>query len=301
MSNYVIFTDNSCELSPSDCAKYDLQRVMIEFYFPDTEIEDPDDVDGFYKILRPNYLSKTSATNPQQFIDAFKPFLDAGNDILYFGLMRGLSVTIDNCLLAIQELTTQYPDRRIVGLDSRCVSGGLGYLAMEAAKKRLSGHNMDDVIAHIESIKMSIVHDFTVDKLDYLHAGGRVSKLAQVVGEALGVRPILHVNYEEEKGKGGDPEKKDRLVKRTQARGKKQTLRIMSDRIAANIQRSDDGSPIGAILISHGDCLDKAQELSKLIHEALPNIGIEFTRMGGVIGTHCGPTVMGAFYLGYER
>ena len=308
---FVQFTDNACDLSPEVCAEYDVHRIMIQFRIEDPKdpsrnlIEDPDDVDEFYSKLSDDNLPKTAAANSAQFIEKFTPFLDAGLDILYFGLMKGLSATIDAAQMAAKELSEKYPERRIVCLDSRCVSGGLGYLVMKVAKMRLAGTSLDEIIDYIENNKMSIIHDFTIDKLNFLRAGGRISRASQFFGELLGICPVMHVDYTTGDDKDWDrDEMKDRLVLRTKVRGKRLALKAMADRIFENIKRDDEGNPIGFILVAYGDCHEKAEEFIKLLQapERFDNrIEIMVTRIAGVIGSHVGGTVLHPSYEGYER
>ncbi len=311
---YEIVTDGSCDLAPGRLARLRVACVPIEYHIGDPNnpeinlIQNPNDPDEFYRLLSVDNLPKTAASNTEDFKKVFIPILKAGRDVLYFGIMRGLSRTLDAAKTAAEELLMQYPDRRIECLDSRCISGGLGHLVILASRFRDSGASLDEMIEYVESTKMKIVHDFSVDYLDYLLAGGRLSQGEYLLGTILGICPIMHVDYTT--GGKHDPDRddlRDRLVPRGKERvkGKAKAMRVMADILYDNIERDENDEPVGFIMIAHGNCHDKVERFIRLLRapERFGDYPIEImiTRIGGAVGSHVGPTVIHPSYIGKVR
>ena len=147
----------------------------------------------FYQQMREGVVFKTAA-NMEDFRSAFEPALAEGQDILYLGFSSGLSNTASICKAVVQELQEQYPQRKIVAVDSLCASGGQGMLVIWQSKKRDRHADLQALTAYLSEIVPHMCHWFTVDDLEYLKRGGRVSPTTALVGNLLGIKPILHVD-----------------------------------------------------------------------------------------------------------
>ena len=163
----------------------------------------------------------------------------------------------------------QYPDRKIICVDSLCASLGQGLLVDAVAAKKAEGVSLEECAKYAEDIKMSVAHWFTVDDLFYLHRGGRVSKTTAIVGSALGIKPVMHVDDE------------GKLVKVDVARGRKNSIK--------------------RLFISHGDCSEEAEALMDMIKKEFSPVSTCINHIGPVIGSHSGPGTMALFFLATER
>ena len=288
MNKYIILTDSSCDLPQ---AKYDALGVD---YVPLTVNLDGKDYNNyadwreiephaFYEELRAAKPTKTSAANTDQFKTAMKPHLDAGEDILYIGFTTGLSGTFNAGRLAAEELMEQYPDRKIICVDSLCASLGQGLLVDIAAEKQAEGASLEECAKYTEDVKMSVAHWFTVDDLFYLHRGGRVSKTTAIVGSALGIKPVMHVDDE------------GKLVKVDVARGRKNSIKRLFDKLKTT------NTSIERVFISHGDCSEEAEALMDMIKKEFSPVSTCINHIGPVIGSHSGPGTMALFFLATER
>ena len=170
-------------------------------------------------------------------------------------------------------------------MDTRCISGGLGLLVEHMAERMEAGESFEQVIAWGEANKLKIAHRFTVDDLNYLKAGGRVSNAAALVGSVLGIKPVLYVPD------GGTLD----VVKK--ARGRKAALRAILDGVLHDLSKLED--PTGLrIHILQADCRTDAEFLRDGIRAVYPHVGeITITSLGVVIGAHCGPGLLTVFYL----
>lgn len=289
MSNFAILTDSCCDLPQSIITELNISVLPLSFLigeqtyqnYPDNREMSPQD---FYARLRGGEMATTSAVNVGQYEEAFAPLLEEGKDILVLAFSSALSTTYQSAVIAAGDLQAQYPDRKILVVDTLCASMGQGLLVYLAAKKAQAGASLQEVYDWAEATKGSISHQFTVDDLDFLKRGGRISTATAVVGTMLSVKPLLHVSDE------------GKLVSVGKARGRSAALKSLISKVESTAQPDLD-----TIFISHGDCLDEIAPLVTSIQGRFPNANITVNHMGPVIGAHAGPDTVAVFYLGTER
>ena len=286
MQNYIIVTDSGSDLTKEWAKEIDVKvidlAVSIEGAEPvaDSKI-DPKEL---YAMLRDKKSASTSAINIEDFTRAATPFLEEGKDILYLGFSSGLSSTYSSGHIAAEELSEKYPDRKIYTVDTLCASLGQGLLVYLAAQLRANGASIEEVRDFAESNKLNLCHWFTVDDLVYLKRGGRVSPTVAFVGGLLGIKPIMHVDNE------------GHLIKVGTVRGRKAALKAIVEKYGETALDKN-----GKIFISHGDCIDDANEVADMIKETYGTEVELITDVGAVIGSHSGPGTFAFFYLGKER
>ena len=288
MSNYVIFTDSACDISPELLKKWNVPFVSLTFRF-DGEDQDHSNNDfptpEFYARMRAGSVAKTSAVNVETFKAAFAPILEAGNDLFYLGFSSGLSNTCNAGQLAANELQEQFPERKIIVVDSLAASAGFGLLVYLAVQRRDAGATIEEVAAYITEQRPHLCHWFTVDDLVYLKRGGRISPAVALVGTVLGIKPVLHVDDE------------GHLINVSKARNRKAALKELANKYT---ELAIDPKS-GPIFISHGDCLDDAKRLGEMIR-AQHGVEVQlYTDVGPVIGAHSGPGTLALFFLGQHK
>ena len=290
MNQFALFTDSSCDL-PLHLAE-EMQLTVLPLtlhmdgcdyknYLDERDITYPD----FYAALPKAQSVKTSAANTQAFIEAMEPVLEAGQDILYIGFSSALSGTCNAGFQAAAELREKYPDRKIYCVDSLCASMGEGLLVTLADQKRRTGASIEEVRDYVEDTKLHICHWFTVDDLNHLKKGGRVSATAAFLGTMLGIKPIMHVDNA------------GRLIPVDKQRGRKASVR----RLADEMQRLAINPAEQKVYISHGGCEEDAKTLANIIRERMGTTDITIGYVGPVIGAHSGPGTLALFFLGTER
>lgn len=286
MNDYIIVTDSACDIAADVLAGWGVKSQSLTFRFNgegrEYRNEDLAPKD-FYQRMRNGASGKTAAINIETFKDFFRAELKEGRDVLYLGFSSGLSNTYNAGRLAAEELHEEFPDRRVITVDTLCASAGEGLIVKLAVDKKAEGAGIEDVARYVMEICPKLCHWFTVDDLQYLKRGGRVSPTAAFVGGVLNIKPVMHVDDE------------GKLTPVKKVRGRKAALREIADKYE---QLALDKS--GIVYISHGDCMDDADEMKKLLEQKGGSVEL-ITDVGPVIGTHSGPGTLAVFYLGSQR
>lgn len=287
---YRIITDSTGDLTPELVRELDLTVIPMEFTVDGKSYHNYPDghemsAKAFYDLLRSGKTSTTAQINSQEFVEWAAPMLQAGEDLLYIAFSSGLSGTCQSALLAKQELSEKYPDRKIYVADSLCASMGEGLLVYYAAKMQQEGKSIDEVYQWVQDNKLHLCHWFTVDDLNHLKRGGRVSPAAALFGTMLGIKPVLHVDDA------------GHLIPVAKIRGRRQSL----DALVAHMEETVTNPENQVIFISHGDCLEDAQYVADKIRSKWNVKNIVLNEIGPVIGTHSGPGTVALFFLGTKR
>lgn len=289
MDEYVITTDNNSDLPENFYREHQIGCTYLS-YSMDGKIYTKEDLlptGEFYDRMRAGAMPTTAQVNPEAVRGLMEPYLQAGKDLLHIAFSSGLSGSYDSCRIAAEELAQRYPERKIQVLDSLSASLGQGLLVHYAVKMKENGHSMEEVAQWVESHKKNLVHLFTVDDLDHLHRGGRVSKATAIVGGMLNIKPVLHVD---DNGK---------LVATGKVRGRRKSLQALVDGMRAQIGSYASGCD--TIFISHGDCEEDARYVEKKVRELYPIETVIINYVGATIGAHSGPGTVALFFLGDTR
>lgn len=285
MSDFVIFTDSGCDISPEILSEWGVSHRGLNFRFDgeDKEYSNNDMTsDEFYKRMREGAVAKTSAVNVETFERAFEDILKEGKDILYIGFSSGLSTTYNSGRIAATQLADKYPERKILTVDTLAASAGQGLILKLALDKKNEGATIDEVAAFTDDIKFKISIWFTVDDLVYLKRGGRVSPTAAFFGNMLGIKPILKMDEE------------GHLIPNSKVRGRRTAIAALADKYGE--LSTDLGG--ANVFISHGDCISDAQYLADLLKERYGATVDLITNVGTVIGAHSGPGTLALFFVG---
>ena len=288
MNSYVVFTDSGCDVSPEVLAQWGVPFVSMSFAFDGEEKEYLNtDITNkeFYDRMRQGAHAKTSAVNADTFARAFAPILEEGKDILYVAFSSGLSTTVNSAHMAARDLKETYPDRKIVIVDTLAASAGSGLMVYLAVEKRNAGVSLEGNAEYIESLTAHNCIWFTVDDLEYLKRGGRVSPLVAFAGGILGVKPVLQMDNE------------GHLVKVSTARGRKNSIKALADKYA-ELSYAEKNTPV---FISHADCEADANELANILTQKYGAKVTLITEIGPVIGSHAGPGTVALFFIGEHR
>ena len=290
MNNYILISDSSTDLTPELMKESNVEILPLTFiidgksysnYLDEREMP----IKEFYSLLRNGKIVTTGQVNVKNFLDVFENYLKNGLDILYIAFSSGLSGTYNSATIAAAELSQKYPERKIIVADSLSASMGEGLLVYLAAQKAKRGAGIDEVAKWVEENKLNLCHWFTVDDLMFLKRGGRVSSAAALMGTALGIKPVMHVDNE------------GHLIPISKVRGRRKSL----DALVSKMEESAINPKEQVVFISHGDCIEDAEYLAKQIKSKLKVKDIKINTIGPVIGAHSGPGTMALFFLGSER
>lgn len=287
MKLYGIAADSGCDISPAQLRAWGVSLVEMTLQFDgEAEIRASQmPPEAFYRRLRDGASAHTAAVNGEILRESLLPLLRDGLDVLYLAFSSGLSSTYHAACLTAEELEQEFPGQRVQVIDSRCGSGGYGLLLYLAVQRKQAGDSLEELTRYLEDHKMSVCHWFTVDDLHFLRRGGRIGAATAVLGAALQVKPVLHMD---EAGT---------LQARFNVRGRKKAIRALAERYG-ELALQPDQAPV---YITHGDCIGDAEALAALLRE---QYGVEvqyIAPIGPVIGAHSGPGTLALYFLGKER
>lgn len=288
--DFLILTDSTCDMPQEMADALGIAilpiRVVVEekeyaHYLDGRELGFHD----FYEKLRAGVSAKTSAANMEEFLAQMEPALAAGRDVLYLGFSSALSSTYSVGAVTAAQLAEKYPERKIYAVDTFCASFGQGLLVYLAAQQRLQGRSIDEVKAYAEEIRPQLCHWFTVDDLQHLKRGGRVSAAAAAFGTVLNIKPVLHVDDE------------GRLVPVSKVQGRIASIKSLMKKM----QETAVNPAEQVVFISHGDCEKEAKKLADMVRESIGVKEIVINPIGPIIGAHSGPGTVALFFLGTKR
>lgn len=287
MQDYVILTDSSADLSAEMVDELGVEVLPLSFLigensyqnYPDNREMAPKD---FYDRVRAGAMPTTNAVNPTQALEAIEPLLKAGRDVLILGFSSGLSATYGSMKMAADELSEQYPERKVLAVDTLAASLGQGLLVYLAVQHKKAGKSIEEVRDWVEQNKLRICHWFTVNDLMHLKRGGRVSAATALVGTMLSIKPVLHVDDE------------GHLINMSKARGRKASLDALVNKVG---ELADDPAE-QTMFLSHSDCLEDAQYVAEQIKARYGTQKFEFNFIGPVIGAHTGTGCVALFFIG---
>ncbi|MBQ7103371.1 MAG: DegV family protein, partial [Anaerotignum sp.] len=195
MADYQIFSDGACDIGFEKAAELNIQLIPFyvsidhENYYKEI-LEIPLE-DYFRFMTEEKGYPKTSLPSIQDYIDAFRPALEAGKDVLCLTMTRSLTASQESAMTAKSMLEEDFPDRRIEVINSWVATGAQALLLMEMARMQKNGKSMDDVLAYVEKARVDARIHFMVGDLSYLEVGGRIGKLATLSGGLLKIKPII--------------------------------------------------------------------------------------------------------------
>lgn len=285
--SYRIITDTCCDFPDSMYKELNLLVTPLTVRFRDQEVCSYTEawLQDMFAGLRSGETATTSAVNPQAWQDVMDPVLAAGEDALVLTFSSGLSTTYQSAVIAAEELSQRYPERKIRVIDTLCASLGQGLLVYYACQKRDAGMDFDTLVQWCEDTRLHLCHWFTVDDLMFLKRGGRVSAATALVGTMLQIKPVLHVDDE------------GHLINMSKARGRKASIEALAKKLGETGLPGENET----VFICHGDCLDDAKHLETLLKDKYGVKNVFIYYVGAVIGSHSGPGTLALFYLGSKR
>ena len=290
MRDYVILTDSCCDLSAEMAAELGVEVLPLSLQMGDRTYRNY--LDGreigfheFYERVRSGELATTSAVNVGEFEEKMREILKTGKDILSISFSSALSTTYQSSVIAAEELKDEFPDAKILTVDSLCASLGQGLFVYLCAQEQKKGKTIDEVKTFAEETKGRVCHWFTVDDLNHLKRGGRINAATALFGTMLAIKPVMHVDDE------------GRLIPVSKARGRKAAIAALLDKIEALGIHPEKQT----MFICHADCEEDAKAVAQTIQDRFGTPTVHINYIGPVIGSHTGPNTMGIFFVGTQR
>jgi DegV family protein with EDD domain len=244
-------------------------------------------VSEFYSRQQKGEIAKTTQISHNAYTNYFEEELKKGRDIIVICLSSGLSASFSAAQLVAEKMMKEYPERKIYCIDSISATLAEGVLVYAAVQKKRAGLPVDEVAEWLKANNAKAAHLFTVDELDSLKRGGRISAATAAIGSMLNIKPVLHIS-----GEG-------KIVSVNKARGRKKSLELLAEMFKKQYDPSF-GLPV---YIGHGAVPEDAQHLKELVIAggAVAAGDIRFGQVGPVIGAHSGPSIVGIFFFGDNR
>lgn len=288
MNDFIVAVDSSCDLALQDCKDINVETIKIKYQIDDKVFEDsmePEKQKKFYDMMRDGAVPKTSQINEMEFVEFWKPFVKQGKPVVQIVLASAISGTYNNAVNARETIKQEFPDAEIYVVDSTGASNMVGILVYKAAEFRNNGLTAAQTAKAVEDIKHNVHAVYTTNDLIYLYRGGRLSKGKFIIAKALGIKPLLKVNYE------------GKLYTDDSARGTKGILQKISDNVKDLVVDPENQN----LFVAHADALDYAKEAVSVITASTRFKGVKYSQIGSTIGAHAGPGLISFYFIGVER
>lgn len=286
---YQLFCDSNCELWHTTVKELGLNLIKMPYILDDEEyfydMGETHDFKAFFDKMRDGATPKTSALNEYAYTEYFEPILARGEDIYYITFSHQMSGTFNAMKNVIAQLKEKYPEREIRFKDSKLISLGSGFITYYGALKYKDGATMDELDAYLDDLIAHTATYFVVDDLTYLHRGGRVSGASKVLGNLLGIKPILYFN---EEGK---------ILNINKVKGMRKALSALLGYM------KEKGSELDKykVYVMQADCEEVANSFADNIRAQFGDLDITVQPIGPVIGAHCGPGTVGLIFHSKEK
>lgn len=288
--DFSIVTDSSCNLPDAIIDRYGLRILPLTFMSEGQEYQsytegEASDLKRFYTMMRDGQVFTTSLPHLLEAEELLRGLLESGQDVLYIGFSSGLSGTYEAISGLLERLAAEYPERKVLSVDTFGASLGEGLMVYEACKLREQGTSIEDACRWVRDNRFHVAHWFTVDDLMYLFRGGRVSRTSAWAGSLLNIKPVLHMDDE------------GHLIPMEKVRGRKKSIQSMFDHM---VDSAIEPVADQTVFISHGDCEDEARALADKVREKY-GCEVIINYVDPVIGAHSGPGTLALFFLAQQR
>ena len=286
MREFIITTDSNSDMDPVYLADNEVgviphyYTVEEEVYGGDKELSNHE----FYDAMRAGKKTTTMASNPAVILEKFEVYAKQGKDILHISFSSELSCAYNNIVNCANEIMESYPEMKIIVIDTLSASLGEGIMIRKAVDMKKEGKSLEETADWIRENCPYLNVQFTVDNLDYLYRGGRLSKSSALLGTVINIKPILYVN------------KEGKLVALSKVRGRKKSLTTLVDNMEERLGEFRDKQIFVGVV--HGDCEEDAKYIANMITERFGYTDIAIRPIGPSIGAHSGPGTIGIVFMG---
>lgn len=289
MREFVITTDSNCDMDPVYLAENEV-GVIPHYYTVENEVYGDGrelTIRQFYDALREGKKSITMASNPDVIRARFEEYAKQDKDILHISFSSALSAAYDNIVNSANEIMAKYPGMRIIVIDTLSASLGEGIMIRKSIEMKREGRSMEETAEWVRENSPHLNIQFTVDDLNFLFRGGRLSRSSAILGTVIDIKPLLYVNRE------------GKLVSFDKVRGRRKVLTTMVDNMEQRLGEYRDKQVF--IGVVHGDCEMDARYVANMITERFGYTDIQIRPIGPSIGVHTGPGAVALIFLGDEK
>lgn len=289
MKDYIIITDSCCDLPKEYIENNNIPYVGLTCNFKDKEYIDDFGKSltykEFYDGMKEGEIPKTSQPCPEAFYNVFENISNQGKDILYICVSSGLSGTYNSASIAKNMIEDKFSEAKVVIVDVLTASLGQGLMVIKAMEMKKRGASLEEVVNYIEATKLNLNTYITVDDLNHLKRGGRISTVAAMVGIVLHIKPILTLNNE------------GKVIAILKVKGRKSAISKLAEFVIKKIEKPEEE----IVTICHGDTYLEAEKLKEAILKEVKVKDIIINYVGPVVGTYGGPGALAVFFVGKHR
>ena len=278
-----LFTDTDTDITPQQATEYGYSLISMPYSIGDEQYypyKDSDTIDfkQFYDTLRSGALPKTSALSPVEYREYFQPAFKEGHDVLYVHFSAAMSGTFSAMKLAVDELLSEYPNRKFYTIDTKGISILSLQIVREVARLHKSGATIDQILAWANQEVDKFAIYFYADNLKFFKRSGRVSGISAMMGDLLDIKPIIHINNA------------GQMVSLSKSRGRKATLK----KIVEMVSNSQENMADYKVLVAQADAMEIASMAVDMLKDRFgDDLDIEIVAVNPTIGGHCGPDAVG--------
>ncbi|BDR70414.1 hypothetical protein K144313037_18260 [Clostridium tetani] len=289
MRDFEIFTDSCSDLPIEYIKEKNIKFARLTCTYNDKTYFDDFGQNLSYKEffddLRKGVTPITSQPSVDEFYTNFKSIVNSGKDILYMCVSTGLSGSENSATIAKNMMLEDYPNAKIYIVNVLTASLGQGIMVMKAVEMKEEGKSLEDIVSYVEEHKQRLNTFMTVDDLNHLKRGGRLSTAAAMIGTVFNIKPILSIDQD------------GRVISIDKTRGRKGSLKKLADLLLERIEEAEKQ----IIGISHGDCIEEVLKLKDAILSKINVKDVIINYTGPAVGTHGGPNSVSIFFMGKER
>ncbi|MBR4072332.1 MAG: DegV family protein [Clostridia bacterium] len=287
---FKIVTDSCANLTDKQIEDYGVEIISLNYYIQGKEYISyvkgrPTEYEETYRLLREKEQITTSLVTNEQCSKVVRPILEAGDDVLVIAFSSGLSGTYQNIVNTLEDLKEEFPERKMIAVDTLSAALGEGLLVHYAVELKNQGKSMEEIAQWLDDNKLSLCHIFTLSDLFFLKRGGRLSGTSAFFGSILNIKPMLHVAND------------GKLYVTGKERGRKASMEKLLEEVkekAVNIENQP-------VFIVHGDCENDANYLAEEIKSRFGVKEVVINYIDPVIAAHAGPETLAIFFIGKER
>lgn len=286
MREFVITTESNSDMDPAYLEENEIGVIPHYYTVEDEVYGDGRELTNkeFYDAMRAGKKATTMASNPAVILEKFEDYAKQGKDILHISFSSALSSGYNNIVNGANEIMEQYPEMKIIVIDTLSASLGEGIMIRKAIEMKKEGKSLEETADWINEHCPHLNIQFTVDDLNFLYRGGRLSKSSAILGTVINIKPILYFD------------KEGKLVALDKVRGRKNALTTLVDNMESKLGEFRDKQVF--IGIVHGDCEADAKYIANVITERFGYTDIVIRPIGPSIGAHSGPGAVGVIFLG---
>lgn len=290
-NNYVLFTDTDTDMTPAVAAEYGYNLISMPYtlngvdYYPYADGKEID-FKKFYDTLRSGAMPTTNALNMNKYLDYFEPVFASGKDILYVHFSRAMSGSFDQMDKAIELLKQKYPERQIYLIDTKGITVGSYNIVREAGDMYLDGKSAQEIVDWAKTEVEKFPAYFFVNDLTFFKRSGRVKSISAIMGNILGIRPILNMDSD------------GLMSPKFKARG----LMGAIDKLMSIIDELQEDITKHRVIITHSDSMETVKLIEqKLLDKYGKDLKMEIVNVNPTAGSHCGPDGVGVSFHGIHR